>query len=201
MSHQLKTNSQGSNHWRDALVWYALKDGGVWEPGKVLKYEETKTANEWKFVIETASKTLIEIVTPFSLDYQMVKRRDKDPLNAANITDMTSLSFLNEPEMLECMKQRFLKNLIYTNTGPILFAVNPFQRLPVYTDELLNAFEEADQTASRQLGPHVYQISSRAFNKMFIDKFDSAKRENQSVLVNGESGAGKNLCEDSKIKS
>ena len=103
---------------------------------------------------------------------------------------MTSLCFLNEPEMIECMRQRFRGKDIYTNIGPILLAVNPFERLPIYTDSLLEKYFKADGPELKRLGPHVYQISARAYTRMLFDKFNPDRRENQSILVNGESGAG-----------
>jgi myosin-5 len=43
---------------------------------------------------------------------------------------MTALSFLHEPGVLYNLKQRFAFDEIYTYTGSILIAVNPFAPLP-----------------------------------------------------------------------
>lgn len=48
--------------------------------------------------------------------------------------DLTTLPYLNEPAVLHAISQRFFSGKIYTWTGAVLIAVNPFQRLPVYTN-------------------------------------------------------------------
>jgi myosin heavy subunit len=123
------------------------------------------------------------------LEFEWVKKRDPNNSQHINTMDMTSLTFLNEAEIIECMKIRFQGKKIYTNTGPILMAINPFERLPIYTPEVLEKYYSTQAESS--LGPHVYQMSDRAYRKMFVDRFDASKRENQTILVNGESGAGK----------
>ncbi len=47
--------------------------------------------------------------------------------------DMISLPHLHEPAILHAVSERYSEGKIYTWTGPVLIAVNPFQRLPLYT--------------------------------------------------------------------
>jgi len=47
--------------------------------------------------------------------------------------DMITLPHLHEPAILHAIGDRFDRGEIYTWTGPVLIAVNPFQRLPLYT--------------------------------------------------------------------
>jgi myosin heavy subunit len=47
--------------------------------------------------------------------------------------DMITLPHLHEPAILHAVGERFNRGEIYTWTGPVLIAVNPFQRLPLYT--------------------------------------------------------------------
>lgn len=136
-------------------------------------------------------------------DFALVKRRDASPSSAlAGVADMTRLSFLNEPEMLHCLECRFLppggqaqeqEPRIYTNIGHILMAVNPFKPLPgLYSNDLLWRYVRAGpRQLQQELGPHVFQVGRRAYDRMLWNKFNPTERENQSVLVNGESGAGK----------
>ena len=158
-------------------------------------------SHERKFMIEVLDEEKnpvdsVEVVTlpvdSFGLEYELVKKRDQNAGQTASVTDMTALSFLNEPEMIQCLKQRYTEKHIYTNIGPILVAVNPFEELAsdVYSLDTIEKYGDADTAESRRLGPHVFQISNNAYNRMFIDKYDPDKRENQSILVNGESGAG-----------
>lgn len=48
--------------------------------------------------------------------------------------DLITLPHLHEPALLHAISERFFHGKIYTWTGPVLIAVNPFQRLPLYTD-------------------------------------------------------------------
>jgi myosin heavy subunit len=48
--------------------------------------------------------------------------------------DLITLPHLHEPAILHAIAERFFHGKIYTWTGPVLIAVNPFQRLPLYTD-------------------------------------------------------------------
>ncbi len=48
--------------------------------------------------------------------------------------DLITLPHLHEPAILHSVAERFFHGKIYTWTGPVLIAVNPFQRLPLYTD-------------------------------------------------------------------
>ena len=48
--------------------------------------------------------------------------------------DLITLPHLHEPAILHSIADRFFHGKIYTWTGPVLIAVNPFQRLPLYTD-------------------------------------------------------------------
>ena len=48
--------------------------------------------------------------------------------------DLITLPHLHEPAILHAVSERFFHGKIYTWTGPVLIAVNPFQRLPLYSD-------------------------------------------------------------------
>ena len=89
--------------------------------------------------------------------------------------DMTTLSYLNEPGVLWNLKARYQLDGIYTYTGSILIAVNPFASLP-----LLYGQHMMEQYKGRPLGelsPHVYAIADAAFKQMRKDN------KSQSILV------------------
>ena len=70
---------------------------------------------------------------------------------------MTTLSFLHEPGVLWNIKQRFVFDDIYTYTGSILIAVNPFTPLPhLYGKDMMDQYKGVDLG---QLSPHVYAIA------------------------------------------
>ncbi|KAJ2355325.1 Myosin type-2 heavy chain 1 [Coemansia sp. RSA 2618] len=100
------------------------------------------------------------------------------------IDDLTSLSHLNEPAVLHNLQVRYGMHNIYTYSGIVLVALNPFARVPLYSQDTLEAY------AGRMRGelePHLFAISEDAFQGMVRD------RKNQTIIVSGESGAGKTM--------
>jgi myosin V len=191
-----RTQSIASDVWDRAAVWVTKSsDNVVWEKGIVVS-KSFPNEEERKFVVKLtdSEEGPVEISTtsldPQNLEFVAVKRRDV-ALNGLEIDDMTSLLFMNEPELLECVQQRYLKKSIYTSIGPILLAINPFERLPIYDDETLLSYHTEGVTHRLTHSPHVFHVANRAYNNMFVDKFRPEDRENQAILVNGESGAGK----------
>lgn len=106
--------------------------------------------------------------------------------------DLITLPHLHEPAILHSLADRFFRGKIYTWTGPVLIAVNPFQRLPLYTEDILEEYRrdgllKAQGLQSGQdLEPHVFAIADRSFRQMMAEQ-----RKSQSILISGESGAGK----------
>ncbi|KAG9142902.1 hypothetical protein Leryth_016271 [Lithospermum erythrorhizon] len=96
---------------------------------------------------------------------------------------MTKLSYLHEPGVLDNLAARYQLNEIYTYTGSILIAINPFQRLPHIYD--LHMMEQYKGVPLGELSPHVFAIADVAFRAMVNEK------KSNSILVSGESGAGK----------
>ncbi|KMT03781.1 hypothetical protein BVRB_8g189280 isoform A [Beta vulgaris subsp. vulgaris] len=108
----------------------------------------------------------------------------KDPeAPPSGVDDMTKLAYLHEPGVLDNLKRRYDINEIYTYTGNILIAVNPFQRLPHLYDGGMK--EKYKGTALGDLSPHPFAIADSAYRLMVQEGIS------QSILVSGESGAGK----------
>ncbi|CAI5941829.1 unnamed protein product [Closterium sp. NIES-65] len=103
---------------------------------------------------------------------------EKDPKD-----DMVKLDHLHEPGVLHNLKRRYVRNAIYTYTGTILIAVNPFIYLPgLYHPQLKSQYRNVPLG---QLSPHVFAIADHAYRSM------REAGRSQSVLISGESGAGK----------
>ncbi|CAN8292826.1 unnamed protein product [Cochlearia groenlandica] len=102
---------------------------------------------------------------------------------AGGVDDMTKLSYLHEPGVLQNLETRYELNEIYTYTGNILIAVNPFQRLPhIYDTDMMGQYKGI---ALGELSPHVFAIGDAAYRAMINEG------KSNSILVSGESGAGK----------
>ncbi|KAL2661502.1 hypothetical protein AAZX31_03G228400 [Glycine max] len=100
------------------------------------------------------------------------------------VDDMTKLSYLHEPGVLQNLKTRYELNEIYTYTGNILIAINPFQRLPHIYD--LHMMQQYKGAPFGELSPHVFAVADVAYRAMI-----NHDGKSNSILVSGESGAGK----------
>jgi hypothetical protein len=102
----------------------------VQDTGRDAAAADTGTGVRWTFTIDLTRGGRIEVASVATdascSEFAGVKRRDEH-MNASSIKDMTYLSYLNEPEMLECLRRRYAASSIYTSTGPILVAINPFR--------------------------------------------------------------------------
>ncbi|KAF6168634.1 hypothetical protein GIB67_005246 [Kingdonia uniflora] len=99
------------------------------------------------------------------------------------VDDMTKLAYLHEPGVLQNIRSRYEMNEIYTYTGSILIAVNPFRRLPhLYGNHMMEQYKGAD---FGELSPHPFAVADVAYRMMITEGIS------QSILVSGESGAGK----------
>ncbi|KAJ0963649.1 hypothetical protein J5N97_028771 [Dioscorea zingiberensis] len=102
---------------------------------------------------------------------------------SCGVDDMTKLAYLHEPGVLQNLRSRYDMNEIYTYTGSILIAVNPFRRLPeLYDNSMMEKYKGA---AMGELSPHPFAVADDAYRLMMNEGIS------QSILVSGESGAGK----------
>lgn len=104
-------------------------------------------------------------------------------VHSDGIDDMIRLSYLHEPGVLNNLSVRYAKNIIYTYTGNILIAINPFQRLPHLAEP--HTMEKYKGANFGELDPHVFAIADISYRQMMNE------RKSNSILVSGESGAGK----------
>jgi myosin heavy subunit len=122
---------------------------------------------------------------------QVIPSNQSEPGELRAVADLTKLPALHEPALLQALNERFTSDDIYTFVGPILIAVNPFRRVQGLYDAATMKRWIAQQ---RDLPPHVFGVADAAFRAM-VDEAGC----NQSILVSGESGAGK--TETTKISA
>uniref|UniRef100_A0A3Q1EAS7 Slow myosin heavy chain 1 n=1 Tax=Acanthochromis polyacanthus TaxID=80966 RepID=A0A3Q1EAS7_9TELE len=108
----------------------------------------------------------------------------QNPPKFDKIEDMAMFTFLHEPAVLFNLKERYAAWMIYTYSGLFCVTVNPYKWLPVYDQSVVTAYRGKKRT---EAPPHIYSISDNAYQYMLAD------RENQSILITGESGAGKTV--------
>uniref|UniRef100_A0A671PGW0 Myosin-7-like n=1 Tax=Sinocyclocheilus anshuiensis TaxID=1608454 RepID=A0A671PGW0_9TELE len=116
-----------------------------------------------------------------------VKEDDIQQMNPPKfdmIEDMAMLTHLNEASVLYNLRRRYSNWMIYTYSGLFCVTVNPYKWLPVYTAPVVAAYKGKRRS---EAPPHIYSIADNAYNDMLRN------RENQSMLITGESGAGKTV--------
>ncbi|KAF3507359.1 hypothetical protein F2Q69_00001563 [Brassica cretica] len=151
-----------------SLVWVEDPDD-AWIDGEVVE------ANDDDVKVICQTKT---VVAKANAVYP------KDPeFPELGVDDMTKLAYLHEPGVLLNLKARYNANEIYTYTGNILIAVNPFKRLPhLYGNDIMEQYKGSD---FGELSPHPFAVADSAYRKMINEGVS------QAILVSGESGAGK----------
>ncbi|XP_027539727.1 unconventional myosin-XV [Neopelma chrysocephalum] len=108
--------------------------------------------------------------------------RYQEPQEEDGLEDMTQLEDLQEAAVLNNIRTRFERQLIYTYIGSILVSVNPYRLYNIYGTEQVLQYE------GRALGenpPHLFAIANVAYSKVMDAK------HNQCIIISGESGSGK----------
>merc|ERR1719284_1831667 len=96
--------------------------------------------------------------------------------------DMANLTFLNDASVFWNLKVRFQAKLIYTYSGLFCIVVNPYKRYPIYTPTVVKVYLGKRRN---EVPPHLWAITETAYRNMLLNQ------KNQSMLITGESGAGK----------
>ncbi|OWB83639.1 hypothetical protein B5S33_g2270 [[Candida] boidinii] len=191
------------------LVW--LQDSeNVFVKGTIL--ESLDNGQKVKVQPENSKDTL-------TINTEQLQRRN--PPKFDNCDDMASLTYLNEPSVVYNLQQRYQNDSIYTYSGLFLVAVNPYKQLNIYNNQFIqlyknstvtqieNAEEKIEELETPSLShpdsestnniddnyeiptrlstvkPHIFAVAEEAFQNLVQTK------SNQSILVTGESGAGK----------
>ncbi|XP_076597238.1 myosin-7-like [Chaetodon auriga] len=150
----------------------------VWMPDDAEAYieVEVRELNGDKTTVETKDGR-----------FMIVKEDDLQPMNPPKfdmMEDMAMLTHLNEASVLFNLRRRYSMWMIYTYSGLFCVTVNPYKWLPVYSAEVVTAYKGRRRADTP---PHIYAIADNAYVDMLQN------RENQSMLITGESGAGKTV--------
>lgn len=105
------------------------------------------------------------------------------PSCVSGVDDMIQLGELTEAGILRNLLIRYYRRKIYTHIGMVLVAVNPYQLYPIYDAEHIDKYSQ--ETDITLLPPHIFSTAQYAFTSM------KRRLQNQSIIISGESGAGK----------
>ncbi|QRV99788.1 Myosin head (motor domain) [Ceratobasidium sp. AG-Ba] len=162
-------------------VWIADKDSG-WISAEVQNV--TRTDSKVKIVLldERGKEHNIDTTDQDIKDQKEGLPPLRNPPLLEAVDDLATLSHLNEPSVLHTIRNRYAQHSIYTYSGIVLIAVNPFQRVALYGPEIIQAYSGRRKG---ELEPHLFAIAEDAYTRMTKDS------EGQTIIVSGESGAGK----------
>ncbi|CAL8349136.1 unnamed protein product [Gadus morhua 'NCC'] len=162
---------------KGATVWIPDPDA-VWVSAQIL---ETYRAEDQHLLLLLNDGR--EVRLPAAAPSELPLLGNPAILEGAN--DLTALSFLHEPAVLHNLRVRFLDySSIYTYCGIVLVAINPYDQLPVYGKEVIDAYSGQDMT---DMEPHIFSVAEEAYRTM------TREEENQSIIISGESGSGKTV--------
>ncbi|KAK3713917.1 Myosin type-2 heavy chain 1 [Vermiconidia calcicola] len=141
----------------------------------VFTLEDGETTREVETTVAALSEDAMKSTLPPLMNPAMLEASD----------DLTNLSHLNEPAVLQAIKLRYAQKEIYTYSGIVLIATNPFARVDsLYVPGMVQVY--AGKNRSSQ-APHLFAIAEESFADMLRDD------RNQTIVVSGESGAGKTV--------
>ncbi|KAH0518932.1 Unconventional myosin-Va [Microtus ochrogaster] len=186
------------HHCQFARVWIPDPEE-VWKSAELLK--DYKPGDKVLLLQLEEGKDLEYRLDPKTKELPHL--RNPDILVGEN--DLTALSYLHEPAVLHNLRVRFIDSkLIYTYCGIVLVAINPYEQLPIYGEDIINAYSGQNMG---DMDPHIFAVAEEAYKQMasfvcFLAAmrlsfvcFLAAMRDerNQSIIVSGESGAGKTV--------
>eukprot|EP00039_Didymoeca_costata_P018953 m.335673 g.335673 ORF g.335673 m.335673 type:complete len:1187 (+) comp17648_c0_seq1:145-3705(+) len=130
-----------------------------------------------KIIVEEEDGQQTAPVTDSSLLYE------EQPQHASgNVDDLAQLVNLTEQTLLDELKVRYSRDVIYTFVSDILIAVNPFKPLPIYTDQVASKYQDI---VPAFVPPHVWVVADQSYHNL------NKMKKDQCIVISGESGAGK----------
>ncbi|KAG7385354.1 hypothetical protein PHYPSEUDO_001568 [Phytophthora pseudosyringae] len=166
-----------------------------------VRVREAETGYEWargrvlRRLERDASKVLVQLIDSDATveadeapDVRMANELPADQ-TLANVENLDALTHLHEPAFVDYLAQRYGVDQVYCRSGAVLIAVNPFKEIAGLYD--LKKFHEEMPDWSA-LPPHVFSIAEGAYRSLRRRLHEPGEsKKNQTILVSGESGAGK----------
>jgi len=131
---------------------------------------------------EDGDKVTVKTRNGGTVTCKMDETLQMNPPKYEKTDDMADLTYLNDATVLHNLRERFVSWFIYTYSGLFCVTINPFRRLPVYTMKMVFYYRGKKKN---EVPPHLYLVADTAFAAMMRDRL------NQSMMITGESGAGK----------
>lgn len=149
-----------------ANEWAAKKY--VWVPDDQEGFIRGQTRQE-----EPDGQLIIELDNNKRITISKDDTQRVNPPKFSKAEDMSELACLNDASVLFNLKERYFSGLIYTYSGLFCVVVNPYRRLPIYSENVIEMYKGKKR---EQMPPHIFAITGDAYRLMLQN------REDQSIL-------------------
>jgi len=150
----------------------------VWVPSDEAGYQPGTVVDE-----SDANVTVVQLAKDQS---EKIFEKDKvhgmNPVKFDGVEDCAELGYLSDAAVLHNLKLRYDANIIYTYSGLFCVVINPYKLFPIYNQKIIELYNGKRRD---ELAPHGFAVADEAYRNLL------SERQSQSMLVTGESGAGK----------
>jgi len=156
-----------------------------YDPKKSCWVPDKATGGYFEGIIESTDGDKVTVTILESKDKKVFKKDQVGQVNPPKFDcsdDMSGLTYLNDACVLWNSVVRYKNELIYTYSGLFCIAINPYKRFPIYTQRAMEIYIGKRRS---ECPPHIFGVAEGSYQGM------QNAGKNQSILITGESGAGK----------
>ncbi|CAB3399757.1 unnamed protein product [Caenorhabditis bovis] len=190
-THQGQPNSKVAFVGMGDLQYLQVQRAAVADPATLAAWAQKKLCwvpdqNEGFLLGSIRRETNDEVVVELCDSGKQVTI-SKDDVQKANppkfdkVEDMSELTYLNEASVLHNLKERYYSSLIYTYSGLFCVVINPYKKLPIYSESLIEEFKGKKR---HEMPPHIFAIADTAYRSMLQDEYLLESVDNYRFLVN-----------------
>jgi len=156
-----------------------------YDPKKSCWVPDKATGGYWEGLIDSTDGDKVTVTILETKDKKVFKKDQVGQVNPPKFDcsdDMSGLTYLNDACVLWNSVVRYKNELIYTYSGLFCIAINPYKRFPIYTQRAMEIYIGKRRS---ECPPHIFGVAEGSYQGM------QNAGKNQSILITGESGAGK----------